>query len=53
MEELFQDNTKQTINYIVEYLSSDPDLTFVWSEGIYLQKWYSQASKYYQNKLKE
>lgn len=53
MEELFQDKTRQTINYILEFLGSDANMTFVWSEVIYLQKWYNQASKYSQNKLKE
>ncbi|KAK2160312.1 hypothetical protein LSH36_136g04043 [Paralvinella palmiformis] len=53
MEKLFREKTRKTIDYMVEFLTSDPNMTFVWSEIIFLEKWYSQADAEQQNKLKK
>ena len=44
---------KKVLDLAVERLTSDPTLTFVWAEVIYLKRWYEAASETARAQLKK
>jgi Glycosyl hydrolases family 38 N-terminal domain len=44
-ETYFQSWTKPTLDLVLQHLTSNPKLTFVWAEVIFLQRWYSDLAR--------
>lgn len=49
----FEDQTKPTLDNMVEKLSKFPNMTFVWAESVFLQMWYEDLDFGRQQKVKE
>ncbi|KAK2168413.1 hypothetical protein LSH36_17g13000 [Paralvinella palmiformis] len=49
----FQDQTKPTLDNMVNKLIKYPNMTFIWAESIFLHMWYQDSSPHTQAQLKK
>ena len=53
VEGYFQDQTKPTLDNMVEKLAKFPNMTFVWAESVFLHMWYKDLDRQDQLKVRE